>query len=325
MKIAIIVFLSLIYYVANSETADTTKYATLKVIGLQSPKLLIFGYEYQSSYTALLSSASVSQSITIKSKSRYKMSALIPIINKPGLIFSLSVNYQEHNFVGSEKTSEPVLTNQFYNTLTNYSLKSSGLTGTMFYAFNKKTFILFNGGFEISNNLQKTYSDKMYYAKYSVVGLLGFRPSERRLVAFGLSRGYRGGRLNYFPVFIYNASFRNNFGIELTFPSKLMVSKKLKSNTRLYSGIEMEGTSYNLSQVGIYKNAEFRFSEFKCKLMCEQKIYKLLWFSFETGLRLNNNFHVNATESDSKKEAIITSKLSNPMYFGVNLILVSPK
>src|ERR1700740_2704834 len=164
-----------------AQTTDSTKFANLRVNGMQNTRLLIAGYEYQHAYAADFNSRSDNKSGNFTSKGRFRIMALVPIVNKKRYILTLTLSYTEHYFNASGSSSENTLSNSLYNSLLNNKLKSTGVTATQFFAFNSKTFILLNGGFEISNNLQHTFSDGMYYAKYNAAAFFGWRLSNNNL------------------------------------------------------------------------------------------------------------------------------------------------
>jgi len=156
------------------------------------------------------------------------------------------------------------------------------------------------------------------------------------MIAFGISRTYRPGALNYIPLILFNHTFVNRkWGIEALFPARLAVRRTFNARNLLLIGYELEGNSYSilnsgptLAVVSPYNDLELKRSEIRARLSYEKLITGFIWLTVQAGYRVNYNFNIDKGDElrliGNKDPYFIENRLTNPLYFNIGIHLVSP-
>jgi hypothetical protein len=212
-------------------------------------------------------------------------------------------------------------------------LGTMGLNLTMFKPLNEKSFYILNGSADLNGNYSFNDFQSLSYTKISATGIYGWRKHDRLMYGFGIARSYRVGEANYFPVFLYNYTFKNRkWGVETLFPAKAALRRTFNSQTLAFFGYELEGNSYLIRNRGNefspgIDNLELRRGELRVRCVFERSIKDFLWVSIQAGWRYNYRFNVDKEEFFRGFEDIpylATNMLTNPLFINFSINLVSP-
>jgi hypothetical protein len=302
-------------------------YCSQKILGLSPSKLISIGFDFVGANAINVDTIGnyFDNSEEVNYNSGTRFSANFPVISNNKMIVSLGVNYLDFKYTLSnpQNTVNPLI-----NTLSNNGLRSYGINATVFKPFNAKLFGILQLAAD-HNNAGKIDQFHNNALKYSGAAIFGCKPHDRLQYGFGITQSYRGGALNYFPVFLYNYTFKNKkWGIEMLLPARANVRYTINARNLLFAGFELEGNSYYLDpmidnySLG-YKNLQLQRSEIRPRLTYEFSIYKFIWMSVQAGYRLGYKFNID--DVDYKAEPLImNNKVSGSYYFNVSLNLVSP-
>jgi hypothetical protein len=322
------------YEMAGDTAVNTNAkvYCSQKIIGLSPSKLISLGFDFVGANTltadTLLSYASKDSKISNNSGVRFL--ANFPVISNNKMILNLGINYLDFNY----KLESPVeKSNPFAATLSDNGLRSYGINGTLFKPFNSTRFMILQLAFDYNSANKINASFDASAIKTSAVAIYGVKPHDRLQWGLGLSRTYRGGGVNYIPVFLYNYTFKNRkWGIEMLLPAKANIRHTINSRNLVFAGFELEGAAYSFNLDKNKYNLNFNRlqlerSEIRPRITYEFSVYKFLWLSLQAGYRINYKFGVDSKDDVrliTKRPYILDNKLKNAYYFNVSLNLVSP-
>jgi len=317
------------------ENVETTgkpskTYCTSKIVGISPSKLISLGYDFQSANTLNAGAYSNynSEQAEIQYNSGLRLMANVPVIANVKWLVTLGATYAETKYKFSPQTA---IISPLVSTLNDNGLNTMGLNTTIFKPLNAKTFVLAQTSFDWNGDYRLGEMPKGNQLKVSAALLVGKKKHERRMLAIGISRTYRGGQLLYVPIVLYNYTFSNRkWGFECLLPARAAVRYTVNSRNMLFAGFELEGNSYRLNNMmnefnSPYRALELRRSEIRTRLTYEFSVYKFLWLSVQAGYRINYKFNMDEGEFYGRKQAFVAeNKLSNPFYMMVSLNLVSP-
>lgn len=310
-----------------SSTNKSKVYCSQKILGLSPSKLISLGFDFVGANAIDVDTIGsyFGNTADVKYNNGVRFLASFPVISNNKMILSLGVNYLDFKYTASSfvNTVHP-----FINALNKNGLRSYGINATLFKPFNAKLFGILQLAAD-HNNAGKIDQFHATALKYSGVAIFGCKPHERLQYGFGVTQSYRGGELNYFPVILYNYTFKNKkWGIEMLLPARANVRYTINPRNLLFAGVELEGNSYYMDpmidnyNLG-YKNLQLHRSEIRPRLTYEFSIYNFIWMSIQAGYRLAYKFNVD--DVDYKAAPVIMSnKLGGSYYFNVSINLVSP-
>ena len=312
----------------------TKTYCTSKIVGISPSKLISVGYDFQAANTldAATYNNFSNQQAAIQYNSGLRFMVNVPVIANVKWLVSLGATYAETKYkINSQPGTGVPFANPLVNTLKTNGLSTAGINGTVFKPLNEKTFVLVQTSLDWNGDYRLGEMPNSNQLKVSAALLVGKKKHERRMVALGISRTYRGGQQLYVPILFYNYTFSNRkWGIECLLPARGAVRYTINSRNMLFAGFELEGNSYRLNNMmkefdSPYKSLELRRSEIRTRLTYEFSVYKFLWLSVQAGYRINYKFNMDDGEFYGRKQAFVAeNKLSNPLYMMVTLNLVSP-
>ena len=308
---------------------DTKKrvYCSQKIIGLSPSKLISLGFDFVGANNIDIDTIGnyVGNNTSVKMNSGVRFSANFPIISNNKVILSLGVNYLDfkYNISSPVNQSHPLI-----NSLSKNGLRSYGINGTLFKPFNAKLFGILQlaADYNNSGNIDEFHNDGL---KYSGAAIFGSKPHERLQFGIGLTQSYRGGALNYFPVVLYNYTFKSKkWGIEMLLPARANVRYTINPRNLILAGFELEGNSYYMNSMVNnyslgYENLQLHRSEIRPRLTYEFSLYKFIWMSVQAGYRIGYKFNVDNVDYNAKP-SIMENKVGGSYYFNISLNLVSP-
>jgi hypothetical protein len=196
-------------------------------------------------------------------------------------------------------------------------IRSLGITALVFKPIDQHRFVLAYGSADKNGDYSATQLFQLNTLRLSGAVLYGWKKHARKMVAFGISRTYRGGQLNYIPVLLFNWTSRSGkWGCELLLPARGAVRYRIAPKHLLMAGFEIEGQTYKLNGLENYapplSHFELRRSELKLRAIYEYNIHKNIWLSIQAGYRINNGFKCDIV---AKGSDIYRGFSSTPPYF----------
>lgn len=314
--------------VVDAPSTNKSKvYCSQKILGLSPSKLISIGFDFVGANAIDVDTISsyFGNNANVKYNTGIRFTANFPVISNNKMILSLGLNYLDfkYNVSSPENKVQPLI-----YSLQKNGLRSYGINATLFKPFNAKLFGILQLAAD-HNNAGKIDQFHANGLKYSGAAIFGCKPHDRLQYGIGVTQSYRGGALNYFPVVLYNYTFKNKkWGIEMLLPARANIRYTINPRNLLFAGFELEGNSYYMDpMIGNYnlgyKNLQLHRSEIRPRLTYEFSIYNFIWMSIQAGYRLGYKFDVDNV--DYKAEPVImNNKVGGSYYFNVSINLVSP-
>ena len=321
---------------AFEEAGDAKVYVNNKILGLSPTKLLNLSFDYAGENTwqttwsePLIPFGTITEKSTFSSNSGLRLETNYPIISNHKLIVNAYLNYRESNYSarkGGSKRSIGQLFNQ-------NGLRNTALGALIFKPLNEKNFLLFqvegalNGNYNFGN-----ISPEFSKLKFSAAALYGWKTNDYTNMAVGLTRTYGGGRLLHLPVFMFNKTFNNTWGLEMLLPARAALRRNFSSKSILKLGYELEGQSYHIQSGDIDVNSvfrggdgndwELRKSEIRPRISWDKSITDFIWFNVQAGAVITYRMDVDREAGAS--DAWLKNSPGIPFYFRFGIQLVSP-
>lgn len=322
-------------YGEYGDDESVKRYCTQKVLFLSPTKLISIGYELQLPQTIGTTflpwpggtTASTENSATFLSHG-LRLGANFPVISRNSIIVNLGLNYYESRMQFENAGS---LNNAMHRALEERGLRTTGLMATVFKPLNEKNFIIVAANADLNGNYNFTDLQPLNTTRYSILGIYGWKKSDKLMWGLGWARTYRLGEVNNtVPLLMYNRTFNDQWGIEALLPARMNVRRNFSPTSLLLFGYELEGNSYHIRTRATdpfsqhINGSEIRRSELKARLTYEKQISGFIWLSAQAGVRINANFNVSAAENSPRREYIVENTLTNPLFFAFSVNLVSP-
>ena len=321
-------------YSSYGDDSSVKRYCTQKVQFLSPTKLISLGYESQLAHKLETPAHSLHGQNYAADNSDVSMSHGLrlgfntPLISRSKLIVNFGMSYYESRFSFAEPDQ---ITHPLHKSLKEYGLRTTGAMLTVFKPLNEKNFIIA----AVNGDLNGTYNfsniPSLGKMTYSVLGVYGWKRSDKKMWGLGVARTYRVGEVNYVPVLLYNQTFNDKWGVELLLPARGAVRRNFSAKSLLMFGYELEGNSYLVSPSSgatgsftHFDDMRLRRSELKVRFTYEKSLHNFIWLSVQAGLRTNIAFNVSEKETSPRREYLFTNSLTNPLYFAISLNLVSP-
>ncbi|MEM9051165.1 MAG: hypothetical protein AAGC47_03840 [Bacteroidota bacterium] len=316
-----------------------------KVLG-QSPTTLVgLFYDFMPEHDLVagtpvsLESNAIDDASTIDQNQRIALTTNLPIISRNNILVNFNAVYQRQFYNISGSDGHPLL-----ETLNDNGLTRLGALFTVFKPLNDKKFFLGQVGFEINGDyaLNDINTDEAF--RFPAALLYGWKPTDRLMYAFGLSRTYLGGALNYVPIVYYYHTFKNQkWGIESVLPSRGYLRYRFDSQSLIRAGFTVIGATYALNnwntnafeyapgvnELWQAEAVELRRSEIRAGLNYQRQLFGFFWLSAEAGYRINYSFELDQDGDfvrlfGNDEPYFIENELDNQMYFTVGITYTSP-
>ena len=256
--------------------------------------------------------------------------ANIPVISKTNIVWQAGVNYARTQFFSNTPSPSHVL----HSTLLSNGLTTAGVHSTVFKPFNAESFLIAQGSADLNGDYALDNFTPIRYVRYSAAVLYGKKKNDRKMIAFGLSRTYRVGEINYIPVMLLNwTAPSRKWGVEMLAPARVHIRKTLSPRNILLFGYELEGNSYRVLRNRFAgRNLELRRSELRIRAVWETSLYKFVWLSVQAGYRHGYSFNLDRFENDEEffrgffgdQPYAQENTLRGTWYAQVSINLVSP-
>lgn len=261
----------------------------------------------------------------------------MPVISKTRVTWQLGANYWDirYRIRDIEKIDVDEQKGSLLEHLNSDGLRTAGINTLLFFALNEKQFLLFQGSADLSGNYTLQDFQPLNYLRYSAAALWGKRPHDRLQWAVGISRTYRAGDLNYFPLLFYNYTAPSRkWGLELLLPARGHYRRNFSPRSLLLAGYELEGQTYRIRQYSEQNRSfEIRRSELRFRVEYMKQLVGFFWISGHVGVRQDFRFHGDYVEGSGadffrgffgdQPRAMLNS-LGLAPYANIGIHLVSP-
>ncbi|WP_338814834.1 DUF6268 family outer membrane beta-barrel protein [Bernardetia sp. Wsw4-3y2] len=320
------------------EEADDTvikKYCNNKINNLNPTTLIGLSYDFMfgselESINPDDSDSTFSYKSPISLNHGIRLDANIPLVSKSNIIFNATFSYWESRYNFDQVDTRDALA----LSLNNNPLRTATLGILAFKPLDEKHFLIFQAATSLNGN----YSIGTYDAgevepdfgkmKYTASLLYGWKKSDNQNLAIGVTRTYRGGKLLHVPIFMWNKTFNNKWGMELLLPARGSLRYNFSAKSSLNFGYELEGQSYLLqnspnNDIFATNNYELSKSEIRGRIELNKALSSFIRLNLQAGVAPAYRFDLANGASNDANEVSIGS-LGLPMYFRIGLNFVSP-
>jgi glycosyltransferase involved in cell wall biosynthesis len=324
----------------NKVTIATPQYCDPKLVGMAPSKGFYISYERtgNASITSTSRDTAVgNSSANIERNNKFEVSLKFPIKRKGSLklIGGFRYLYEEFTFKDASGFSDYAL----YSNLQQKHLKSIGVNLSILQSLGETKFLIWRNDFDLNGDYTSKDLPTSSFIKASSSLLYGWKKCETKSTAIGLYLNYSLGRQSLAPVFLYNNTFSKHWGVEALLPAAAKLRYNLNEKSLMYAGYTLEGGSYNLDidnpAIQQYKSLQLRKSNIRFFLEFQREIYKFVWFSVTTGMRLPTNFNlttkddkggsISLTKGIVKGEQLIENTVSMAPFLNVTIFITPPK
>lgn len=325
----------------------TKVFCNNKVLG-QSPTALIGAYyTYQAAhdFTAGNLVEGLGQDIAdegrIDGAHELYFTGNFPLVSRNDILINLTPMYREQRYQMRGFEGHPLS-----RSLEENALRRAVMRLTVFKPLNENTFLLGRAGVEYNGDYRFSDLQSANSLLYTASLLYGWKPHDRLMYAFGLSRTYLGGALNYVPIAYYYHTFRNEkWGIEALLPARGALRYRFNSLSLASLGFRVVGGSYFLNQWSAFaddygpganepelaaaQNVELRRSEILAGLTYQRQLTGFIWLTAEAGYRINYSYELD-NDGDflrffgNDRPYYIENDLANTLYFNIGISYTSP-
>lgn len=323
-------------------------FATNKVLA-QSPTTLIgVFYDYHAPHDLTAGNvlgvpgSDVADDVRLNPAQALIATANIPLMSRTKGLLNLNVLFQRQWYNVEGSNGHPLSRSLSENGLTRFSSLF-----TYFKPLDDKRFFLFQGGFELNGDYSFSNFQPAGTLRVPAAVLYGWKKSDRLMYAFGLSRTYLGGPLNYVPIVYYFHTFRDQrWGIEAVAPARAALRYRFNSLTLLSFGWNTLGATYRLNDWETFANefgnenagnvtglnardVELRRSEVRVGFTFQRQITGFFWLQAEAGYRVNYSFDLDQDGDflrfwGDDRPFFIENDLRNTPYFTIGISYMSP-
>ncbi len=318
-----------------------------KVLGQLPTTLVGLQYTFQGPHNFTAgnlvdnSSQTIAEENNIQATHGFSFITNLPLISRNNILINANLVYNEQHYRFEDPVGNHPLTRSIDN-----GLRSLNTLFTVFKPLNSKNFILGQIAFGLNGNYDFGAFQNVNTLRVPIAALYGWKPNDKLMYAFGISRTYLGGALNYVPIAYYYRTFDNEkWGIEALLPARALLRYRFNTQSVLSFGFNVAGNTYRLNDFsnmagGIgngpaqmdlmqAQDVELRRSEILLGLNYQRAISGFFWISVETGYRINYSYEVDEGGDfprlfGSDDPYFIENDLGNPIYFQIGISYVSP-
>jgi hypothetical protein len=296
------------------DAANAKVFCTQKVINQTPTRLVSLGYEGNTSFKN-----NSTDKINNMGGLRAGLQYLAISTNK--IILTVGANYW-----GAKVNSNAISTLAGNNQIYNNRMDLLGLNALLFKPIDRKHFIIAQLNSDAStigksNNFAFNSKGVTLYGS----AIYGWKKNDYRMSGLGISRTYRLGRPLFVPIFLYNKTFNQYWGVEMLLPARAHVRYNFSTTNMLLAGLELEGQQYYLQPTtAAQPDWWLQRGEIKPRLAWEKKLFGFIWLGTQAGYRLGYRNNVVNKYNGKETDEITTNIWGNSPYFNISVNFVTP-
>ena len=248
---------------------------------------------------------------------------------------SFEYSDEEFHFRHIESNDYPL-----YRSLEDKNLKSIGGSLYVMTQLKRNRFFMLRFNAKLKGDYWKEHIgdvSKYTFLKMEISPVIGWKINPRKSWGVGLAYSYTFGDPLIFPVFVYNHTFHEKWGVEAFLPARVKLRYQASPLCYINAKAKLHGGSYSIhfddGELNKFKTLELRRADVNFSLEIEKGIYDWLWLSLDAGYRSNINFDVTNKNhafslSGSKltnESNVIDSRTGGSMFLNVSLFITPSK
>lgn len=262
----------------------------------------------------------------------FKTKLKFPVLIKDKIVVAGGFQYSDEEF-HFKSDNYPL-----YQSLNDKNLKSIGGNIYLMAQLKGNRFFMFRFSAKLKGDYWKEHIGdvrKYTFLKMEMAPMIGWKVNPRKSWGVGLAYSYTFGDPLVFPIFMYNHTFSDKWGVEAFLPARIKLRYQASKLCFINAKAKLNGGSYSIHfddpDLNDFKTLELRRADVNFSFEVEKGITDWLWTSVETGYRTNLNFDVTNKNhalslSGSKlthEDNIIDSYAKGGMFFKFS-VFISP-
>ncbi len=267
----------------------------------------------------------------------FKTKIRFPILIKEKLIVVGGFEYSDEEFHFKDNSEN---TYPLYQSLNDKNLKSIGGNIYLMTQLKKNRFFIFRFSAKFKGDYWKEHIgnvNKYTFLKMELSPIIGWKVNSKKSWGVGLAYSYTFGDPLLFPIFVYNHSFADKWGVEAFLPARIKLRYQASKLCFINAKAKLQGGSYSIHfdepELDDFKTLELRRADVNFSLEIDKGITDWLWTTVECGFRTNLNFDVtnknNAFSLSGSKltneNNIIDSYAGGGMFFNFSVFIAPSK
>lgn len=169
-------------------------YCNNKVLGQSPTSLIGLVYNYQAPHSLTAGNvvsadnSNIENEVEVEGAHRFSLVGNFPLLSRNNILINMNLVYQEQHYNITGSNGHPLV-----RSLQTNPLRRAASLFTIFKPLNDKTFILGQVGFEFNGDYSFNNFQSLSTIRVPVAALYGWKPNDRLMYGFGLSRTYLGG------------------------------------------------------------------------------------------------------------------------------------
>ncbi|MDM8159688.1 DUF6268 family outer membrane beta-barrel protein [Labilibaculum sp. K2S] len=334
-----VLFCSISSRVFGQDMADTLKYDwNPGIIGAGPVRGLEMSYHANTNYNIRSSSDVYGNGKSEIDYNRIFTAKLhFPIFLNQKLKIAGSIEYSDEEFHFDDISDNDY---PLYKSLNDKNLKSVGGSLYLTAQLKRNMFFMFRFNAKLKGDYWKEHIgdvSRYTFLKMEMSPIIGWKVNSKKSWGIGMAYSYTFGDPLLFPVFVYNHSFADKWGVEALLPARIKLRYQPSKLCFINAKARLKGGSYSIHfndpELNDFKTLELRRADLNFSLEIEKGITDWLWTSFECGYRTNINFDVTNSNhgfslSGSKltnKNSIIDSSVGGGVFYNFSVFIVPSK
>ncbi|MEN7549107.1 DUF6268 family outer membrane beta-barrel protein [Rapidithrix thailandica] len=261
----------------------------------------------------------------VNSHSYNKFKMYIPALNTKRNKVLLGFRYSWEEFTFDKPSDLSYLPHQ---NLHDRHLKTLGMNMIAVHSLSETHYLAFRGAASASGLFEGWLPEESEYYTFNASLLLGKRLSDSREMGFGLYASKKFNRFSIYPLFLYNHTFNERWGVELLLPKKASLRRNFSSSTLALLTSELTGNRYYLPEIQLAEGSTnpitLQLLQWETSLSLQQAILPMLWLSVQAGFRKSFSFDIRQPHAQ-RGNILIDSHLPAGMFASVSLFIAPPR
>jgi hypothetical protein len=260
-----------------------------------------------------------------------------PIVLNQKLKIAGGLDYSDEEFHFDDISNNDY---PLYKSLNDKNLKSVGGNVYLMTQLKRNMFFMFRFSAKLKGDYWREHIgdvSKYTFLKIEMSPVIGWKVNPKKSWGIGIAYSYTFGDPLLFPVFVYNHSFADKWGVEAFLPARIKLRYQASKLCFINAKARLQGGSYSIHlddpELNDFKTLELRRSDLNFSLEIEKGITDWIWASFEYGYRTNINFDVtNSNHAFSlsggkltSENKIIDSNAGGGLFYNLSVFLVPSK
>ncbi len=206
----------------------------------------------------------------------------IPVLLKPQTKILLDTKYSKQRF---NFQNQEILDNPFHEELGAKSLQNFRLGAIISHSIDESHY--WAGRVAVSYN--GSDFDEIYpgveSTNMSAIFLYGIKKHAHKEWGVGLAQALQFGQYRAYPVFMYNHTFSDKWGLEMLLPKEAYIRHNFSKSLISRAGLSLAGNNYNLvsGEESQREWIQLQQNFVRLELEVEKKVAPMVWLSLQTG------------------------------------------